>query len=47
LTCAYGESQDIVVANTGNMFGMGFGPLLGIKGAGVLDLLPLLKGSRQ
>ena len=47
LTCAYGEPLDIVVANTGNMFGMGFGPLLGIKGAGVLDLLPLLKGSRQ
>ena len=46
LTCAYGESQDIVVANTGNIFGMGFGPLLGIKGAGVLDLLPILKGKQ-
>jgi hypothetical protein len=43
LTCAYGETQDIVVANTGNLFGLGFGPLLGIKGAGVLDLLPVLR----
>jgi len=43
LTCAYGEPQDIVVANSGNLFGLGFGPLLGIKGAGVLDLLPLIK----
>ena len=47
LTCAYGEPKDIVVANTGNLFGLGFGPLLGIKGAGVLDLLPLFKGARQ
>ena len=52
LTCAYGEAQDIVVANTGNLFGMGFDPLLGIKGAGALELLPLIKsqsaaGSRQ
>jgi hypothetical protein len=43
LTCAYGEPQDIVVANTGNLFGLGFDPLLGIKGAGVLELLPLIK----
>ncbi|SPE30930.1 putative FecR [Acidobacteriia bacterium SbA2] len=47
LTCAYGEPQEITIANTGNFFGLGFGPLLGIKGAGVLDLLPLLKGGRQ
>jgi len=47
LTCAYGEPQDIVVANTGSLFGMGLDPLLGIKGAGVMELLPLLKGSRQ
>jgi hypothetical protein len=47
LTCAYGEPQEITIANTGNFFGLGFGPLLGIKGAGVLDLLPLLKGAAQ
>jgi len=43
LTCAYGESQNIVVANTGNLFGLGFGPLLGIKSAGVFELLPLIR----
>jgi hypothetical protein len=45
LTCAYGEPEDIVVANTGNLFGLSFGPLLGIKGAGVFDLLPLFKSA--
>ena len=50
LTCAYGEPEDIVVANTGNLFGLGFDSLLGIKRAGVVELLPLLRkaaGSRQ
>ena len=52
LTCAYGEPEEIVVANTGNLFGLGFDPLLGIKGAGVLELIPAMKragqeGSRQ
>ncbi|HXX22228.1 MAG TPA: FecR domain-containing protein [Terriglobia bacterium] len=52
LTCAYGEPEDIVVANTGNLFGLGFDPLLGIKGAGMFDLVPAIKragqeGSRQ
>ena len=47
LTCAYGEPEDIVVANTGSLFGLGFGPMLGIKGAGVMELLPLLKSAGQ
>ena len=47
LTCAYGEPEDIVVANTGNLFGLGFGPLLGIKGAGLLDLLPVIKSAAK
>jgi hypothetical protein len=44
LTCAYGERDDIVVANTGNLFGLGFDSLLGINGAGPLQLLPLIEG---
>jgi hypothetical protein len=45
LTCAYGEPEDIVVANTGNLFGLGFDSLLGINGAGPLQLLPLIEGA--
>jgi hypothetical protein len=47
LTCAYGEPEDIVLANTGNLFGLGFDPLLGIKGAGVFELVPAIKRAGQ
>jgi hypothetical protein len=43
LTCAYGEPEEIVVANTGNLFGLGFDSLLGIKGAGLWELLPAIE----
>jgi len=42
LTCVYGEPEDIVVANTGNLFGLGFDSVLGIKGAGLFELLPAI-----
>jgi hypothetical protein len=47
LTCAYGEPDDIVVANTGNLFGLGFDSLLGINGAGPWQLLPLIEGAAK
>ena len=45
LTCAYGEPDDIVVANTGNLFGLGFDSLLGVNGPGALQLVPLIQGA--
>jgi hypothetical protein len=47
LTCAYGEPEDIVVANTGNLFGLGFDALLGIKGTGPLQLLQIIEGTSK
>jgi hypothetical protein len=47
LVCAYGEPEDIVVANTGNLFGLGFDSLLGIKGAGLFELLPAIESAAQ
>jgi hypothetical protein len=47
LVCAYGEPEDIVVANTGNLFGLGFDSLLGIKGAGLWELLPVIEKAAQ
>ena len=45
LTCAYVEPEDIVVANTGNLFGLGFDSLLGINRAGPMQLLPLIESA--
>jgi len=47
LTCVYGEPQDIVIANTGNLFGLGFESLFGIKGAGLFELLRVIKSEAQ
>ncbi|MGO8815744.1 MAG: FecR domain-containing protein [Terriglobia bacterium] len=47
LTCAYGEPEDIVVANTGNLFGLGFDSLLGIKGAGLWEMLRMIESAAQ
>jgi len=47
LTCVYGEPEDIVVANTGNLFGLGFDSLLGIKGAGLRELLAAVEVAAQ
>jgi hypothetical protein len=47
LMCVYGEPQDIVVANTGNLFGLGFDSLLGIKRAGLFELLPLIESAAK
>ena len=43
LTCIYGEPDRIVVAGTGNIFGMGFESLFGMRGAGPFELLPLIE----
>ena len=43
LTCVYGEPNRIVVAGTGNIFGMGFESLFGMQGSGPLNLLQLIK----
>jgi hypothetical protein len=45
LTCAYGEPEDIVVANTGNLFGLGFDSLLGINGVGAFQALQAIQGA--
>jgi hypothetical protein len=45
LTCAYGEPEDIVVANTGNLFGLGFDSLLGVNRTGPLELLRIIEGA--
>ena len=47
LTCVYGEPEDIVVANTGNLFGLGFDSVLGIKGAGLFELLPAIMNAAK
>jgi len=47
LTCVYGEPEDIVVANTGNLFGLGFDSVLGIKGSGLFELLPAIESAAK
>ena len=48
LTCIYGEPDRIVVTGTGNIFGMGFESLFGMRGAGPFELLPLIeKAAKQ
>ena len=47
LTCVYGEPEDIVVANTGNLLGLGFDSVLGIKGAGLFELLPAIESAAK
>jgi len=43
LTCLYGEPDRIVVAGTGNIFGMGIESLFGMRGAGPFELLPIIE----
>ncbi|HUI43452.1 MAG TPA: FecR domain-containing protein [Terriglobia bacterium] len=45
LICAYGEPDRIVVAGTGNIFGIGFESLFGMRGAGPFDLLPMIESA--
>ncbi len=47
LTCVYGEPEDIVMANTGNLFGLGFDSVLGIKGSGLFELLPAIESAAK
>jgi hypothetical protein len=47
LTCAYGEPQDIVIGNTGNLLGLGFDSLLGMRGAGLFEILPAIENAAK
>jgi FecR protein/Putative zinc-finger len=43
LICVYGEPDRIVVAGTGNIFGLGFESLFGMQGGGPFDLLQMIE----
>jgi len=47
LICAYGEPQQIVVAGTGNFFGLVFDSLLGIEQGGPFRLLRIIEKAQQ
>ncbi|HEY6290420.1 MAG TPA: FecR domain-containing protein [Terriglobia bacterium] len=47
LVCAYGEPDQIVVANTGNLLGMGLESLLGMGGARPFDVLQIIENAAR